>query len=291
MNAPVVLFYYNRPDKLQIILDQLKKVSFSKIYSFCDGPKNKKDKINVDICRGLIQKYFPLGYHTYYDENIGYNYRLINDLKSVFKYEQEGIILEDDTFFDEQFFDASNFILNKYKNDKNIFCFKGYNNLIDINEDAYIHTKLFSPPWGWACWKRSIDNIINFSNYESIFVRASLEKIKRQCRNAVFLKHLDDCKVVRYSSWDNHLFLTVLLKNYNIIMPGKNLIKNIGYGHDATGSINSQIKYANNEIIKGFKFDTDTIKDYNFLNEDNFADVVVSHETKVNGIPIRLLPL
>jgi len=288
---PVVFFYYNRPDKLLKVLEQAAKFNFPKIYSFCDGPKNKEDEKKVIKCRELMSSFYPLGVHKHYKKNEGYLFRFINDLKEVFKYEEKAIIIEDDVFFDEQFIFASDFILNEFKDDKSIFCFKGYNNLIDISEDTYIKTKLFLPPWGWACWKRSIESIIDFSDYNKVLIKAGLEKIKKKCINKTFIQYIDDCKDVKSFTWDNHLFLTILLKNLNILMPGKNLITNIGYGIDSAGAWNTTIKYSNNKIEQGFDYQTKKIKDLNYLNEDNFADVIITHETRINGIPARFVPL
>jgi hypothetical protein len=61
--APIVLFSFNRPDKLKKLFNSLKKNKLSKktiIYIFQDNYKNAKDKKNVKKCIRLINsiKYF-----------------------------------------------------------------------------------------------------------------------------------------------------------------------------------------------------------------------------------------
>ena len=46
---PIVIFSYNRPTHLENLLISLKNnsdISDHKIFLFCDGPKNEKDKEN-----------------------------------------------------------------------------------------------------------------------------------------------------------------------------------------------------------------------------------------------------
>ena len=50
------MILYNRPKSLNILLNNIKKYNFNKIYFISDGPKNNKDIKLVNECRKIIKK-------------------------------------------------------------------------------------------------------------------------------------------------------------------------------------------------------------------------------------------
>ena len=59
MSAPIVIFSYNRPKHLNNLIDSLiknKETKLSKIYFFCDGPKNQYDIKKIYQIKKLIEK-------------------------------------------------------------------------------------------------------------------------------------------------------------------------------------------------------------------------------------------
>jgi len=285
MNTSAIIFHYNRPSKIYLILEQLKKSTpLYKYYFFSDGPATEADKPKVRKCRELVRKYFPNAVFKEYDTNQTYRYHFIDDIKNVFQYQEAAIILEDDCFFDNTFIDTSLHILNNYKDDKSIFCFKGYNNLIDVNEDCYLKTNLFLPPWGWATWKRSINSLIDFRK-KNLFNVLLLKKLEKQAKNDTIKNYYKECEtLIKYFTWDNHVNLTIQVTKQYVLLPGKNLIKNIGYDNEATGTFPAPgvLKYSNNKIYNDFNYKTTIIKDMNSINESNLAEIMLDHKYALN---------
>ena len=59
MKSPIVIFSYSRPYHLSNLIDTLKKNKVSKkskIFFFCDGPKNNYDKIQIRKIKNLLIK-------------------------------------------------------------------------------------------------------------------------------------------------------------------------------------------------------------------------------------------
>ena len=52
-NIPVLLLIYNRPKYTKKIIDNLRKIKPKKLFIFCDGPKNIKDK---NLCEDTIKR-------------------------------------------------------------------------------------------------------------------------------------------------------------------------------------------------------------------------------------------
>jgi hypothetical protein len=280
MNTAAIIFHYNRPSKIKLILEQLKNTTpLHRYYFFSDGPRSEEDNQKIIKCRKLVNDYFPHSYQKNYKTNQTYKYHFIDDIKEVFEFEESAIIIEDDCFFENDFINSSLYVLNKYKNDKSIFCYKGYNNLIDINDNCYIKTNLFLPPWGWSTWKRSIDLLIDF-RIKNISNLIRFKKLKDNTHNLIIRKYLNECEEsIRDFSWDNHINLTIRLYNLYVLMPGKNLIKNIGYDDEATATkpLPSIIKYTS-EIKNNFNYKTDLLKDMSFLNDSNITEIITLHE-------------
>ena len=53
-DIPVVIIFYNRPDKLKKLFIELKKIKPQKLFLISDGPKNIEDQINVFKSRNII---------------------------------------------------------------------------------------------------------------------------------------------------------------------------------------------------------------------------------------------
>ena len=59
MSSPIIIFSYNRPKHLNDLIDSLienKEAKLSKIYFFCDGPKNQYDIKKIDEIKKLLKK-------------------------------------------------------------------------------------------------------------------------------------------------------------------------------------------------------------------------------------------
>ena len=59
MDAPIIIFSYNRPKHLNNLLDSLienRPSKLSKIFLFCDGPKNKYDQKKIKEIKKLLKK-------------------------------------------------------------------------------------------------------------------------------------------------------------------------------------------------------------------------------------------
>jgi glycosyltransferase involved in cell wall biosynthesis len=57
---PIIIFCYNRPHYLEKLLKSLKETKdFQKhrCYVFCDGPKNKNDKLQISSISKILSKF------------------------------------------------------------------------------------------------------------------------------------------------------------------------------------------------------------------------------------------
>ena len=66
---PIIIFCYNRHDLLFKLIESLKKninIYKHKLYVFCDGPKNKKDIIDIKKITKILNNFNYIKKKKYY---------------------------------------------------------------------------------------------------------------------------------------------------------------------------------------------------------------------------------
>jgi len=145
------------------------------------------------------------------------------------------VILEDDCLPSPQFFQFVSILLKKYKNSNRVALISGAKfNELEF-KTSYIFSN-FAHVWGWATWRNEWENYsLNVErweyfkkteNFKNIIIGKSQINFWDQVFNKIKNNKLD--------TWDYQLNLMLWLNNRVSIIPTKNLIKNIGFGLDAT---------------------------------------------------------
>tara|TARA_A100001015_G_scaffold177580_1_gene197476 strand:+ start:50 stop:1030 length:981 start_codon:yes stop_codon:yes gene_type:complete len=241
MKTPVLIIVYTRPETTIHVVNALRQIKAESIYIYQGIPNTKKksqdfqnyikvSKIIQNInwkCRVKLKK--QKGVDSYHAWKLA--------VKWFFKNEKEGIILEDDIVPNNSFFIFCSKLLKKYRHDRRIaqICGTSFLNQKKISNESYIFSN-YSLGWGWATWRRSI---IDFD-----------EKMKdwpKMKKNKTLLKIINDKKFMYYWSkvfdnqykniskaWDERWLYSNWKNNKLSIIPKKHLVKNIGFGENAT---------------------------------------------------------
>lgn len=230
----IVFFIYNRPETTEIVFSKIREYQPNKIYIFSDGPKNEDDKLNVERARNHIQIDWACeSVITYHTKNFGCSASIINGLNKVFNEVEDAIILEDDCNPDFTFFEYCHKLLDFYKEDSEVLHISGFNPLaeVDIN-NSYFFSKFILPPWGWATWKRAWKNFnSNLDTWQKI------KTITYQNINQEYFKDWTDMfENIRLNktTWDVPWNVDIWKYKGLGIIPKKSLVKNIGFGYQAT---------------------------------------------------------
>jgi hypothetical protein len=249
---PVLLLTFKRPDTTRQVIEAIKFYQPQRMYIASDGPRLHKpeEQEKVNLTRQLILQSikWPCEIQTLFQENnLGCRVAVSTAIDWFFENEEEGIILEDDCVPDPDFFGYVENCLDKYRNDDSIMSVSGHNFDFDQHIPFTISTDYilsrYHHCWGWATWKRAWhcydrdminwpklkdsswlltigDNNFYFKHYwNNIFERA-------------YQKNID--------SWAYRWLFSCWANNGLSILPSKSLIKNIGFGNDATHTITNQ---------------------------------------------------
>ena len=244
MSSPILIMGFNRPEKLsQCLSAAIRHGEGRKIYIAIDGARegNTEDLSKALQCiavvddyqtsrQGIISKYSAV--------NKGCKDGPIVAITWFFEQEQEGIILEDDCIASADFFPYCDDLLDRYRNDPQIWIVAGDNSAQLKFNHEYSYT--FAPEpliWGWATWSDRWSRYdAEMKGWKEIRATSLAEKIFRdreqyETRSEVF-DRVADGKLS--TCWDYQLSSTVRIHRGLCIIPRHNLVSNIGFGEDAT---------------------------------------------------------
>ena len=254
--APVLLIFFNRPKTLSKIFEQVKKAKPKILLLYQDGPRaGKSEEDKIKECREIVNNvdWECTVYKYYQEKNIGCDPSEYIAQKWAFSIVDKCIILEDDDLPSLSFFTYCTLLLDKYEFSNEISIISGMNHeeQTKISED-YLFTKNCSI-WGWATWKRVVDNWD--TNYTE-FLELGRKKFSKKYSKCFPMKILCDAIENHIKSKKEHyesiLIYNSLVNNQLTIVPRLNLIVNIGNNPEGGTHSSTSIDYLPKRIQKLF---------------------------------------
>lgn len=245
IDIPVLLIFFNRPDHIRQVFEQVKLARPSKLYLYQDGARlNRLDDVkNVEKCRAVLCDeqidWECEVYRLYQTENYGCDPSEFIAQKWMFESEEYGIVLEDDDIPSQSFFPFCKELLERYKDDDRINIICGMNNtgVSEHLKESYLFTQKGSI-WGWASWRRVIDTWDG--KYEWMDNQTKREIIKKNMGDKHFnewIKIVERHKKSGREHYESILAASLFLYNRLNIVPKYNMITNIGLSQESTHSV------------------------------------------------------
>jgi len=242
LNTAILFLVFNRLATTQQVFEAIREVKPPRLYIAADGARESipGEAEKVMVVRDFILKNINWKCEIktlFRDENLGCKYAVSGAIDWFFEQEEMGVILEDDCLPSQSFFWFCEEMLVRYKDDMRIGQVSGFNPVVEVdaNGDSYLFSK-FGPIWGWASWRRAWKSYdvemsswptVKDSNIINDIVDSKLEK---EWRTSIFSKVYNN----EIDTWDYQWAYAKLINSFLTISPAKNLIKNIGFGEDAT---------------------------------------------------------
>ena len=252
LETPVALIIFNRPTQTAQVLEAISRARPKVLLVIGDGPRQhisgEADK--VFECRELLERIdWPCQVLTNFSEiNLGCRDRVSSGISWVFSKVEEAIILEDDCLPSGDFFKFTSELLERYRADERVGSISGSNpNAVSLaSSESYFYSN-FPAIWGWATWARVWNkydaSIPGWPNMERLGILAQVLTTKRAID--FWKSALDDVYSGKIDTWDYQLALLHWTEGYFSIVPSKNLVSNIGFGPEATHTLNQTSVYAN----------------------------------------------
>jgi len=211
-----------------------------------DAPREDRPE-EAELCRRtreiVADVDWPCEVHTCFaDRNMGCKRRIASGLDWVFSEVEEAIILEDDTLPDHSFFPFCTELLERFRHDERVHMIRGTNFLNGkrVTSASYYFSRFYNI-WGWASWARAWRHYdVEMREWPRLRDTDWLEsKLPRAGMAPLVRYFLDETHAGRIDTWDYQWMLCGWLNDALAITPESNLVRNIGFGAEATHTVGS----------------------------------------------------
>jgi hypothetical protein len=263
--APIVLFAFNRPNHLKIILSSLSKnpeFYSSPLFIYCDGIKYLRDSVNVSNTIAIANEFpHPNKKVIRSDINLGLAKSIIFGVTQVINIYGQAIVLEDDLEVEVSFLKFLNEALSIYKNNPNVMQISAYMFPIPefITRSEVIFLNNISS-WGWATWSHAWKKFDpNAYGWELLITNKELRRNFDVSGSYSYSDMLIRQIKGEIDSWAILWNWSVFRNSGLIVYPPVSLVKNNGF--DGSGTHCDRIIFNNIKIKdknKSFKFTKET---------------------------------
>ncbi len=251
LETPIAFCIFNRPALTRKVFEAIAVAKPRRLLVIGDGARaNRPGELElVDQTReiiGLVNWDCDVQVN-YASQNMGCKQRISSGLDWAFQQSDELIILEDDCLPDPSFFSYCDELLERYRDDDRIMMISGDNFQPQPRTNNSYYFSRWAHIWGWASWRRAWEHFdMEISTWPRAKAEHSLRSAfssEREYRNwepildRQFAGEIDTWDFPwQYACWANHGLS---------IIPEQNLISNIGFGGDATHTVDPESHLAN----------------------------------------------
>jgi GT2 family glycosyltransferase len=240
MKTAVVIIVFNRPDVTARVMERIREARPATLFVIADGARKNREgeAAKCQEVRSLVEAMvdWPCGLVKIYSEaNLGCGRRVASGLNEVFRLVEEAIILEDDCLPDPTFFRYCEELLERYRDNERVGHIAGCTFLPEgVVTDSYFFSR-YPHSWGWATWRRAW---VRF-DYDMQAWRNEREKSwrigpRKWMEKRAWKRHFDHTLRAELDTWDYQWTSACWTRGVWSIIPGRNLVSNLGYGPDAT---------------------------------------------------------
>lgn len=246
VDVAVLLLFFTREEQTVRTFEQIRKARPARLYLYQDGPRlgRKDDVENIAKCRKAVEDMidWECDVNKFYQEsNFGCDPSEYISQKWMFTTEEKGIVIEDDDVMSVSFFRYCKELLDKYEYDTRINMICGMNHLGIYEECPYDY--FFSHGggaiWGWASWRRVIDQwdseyMFMCNKYVMSLLRENLDS--KDCFDSI----ISTCKKHKATGREHYetiLGMNAYLNSTFNIIPKKNMTCNIGIAAESTHAV------------------------------------------------------
>ncbi|HMC97148.1 MAG TPA: hypothetical protein VKG92_05830 [Flavobacteriales bacterium] len=247
LQVPVLFIAFNRHDAASRVLEAIRQARPPRLYFACDGPRNEAERVKCEKVRSLANEVdWPCEVFTKFSEvNLGVRMGEATAMTWFWENEEMGIVLEDDTYPARSFFPYCQELLQRYKDDERIWAIMG-TNLAERGpahgEGSYqFSTHGYGAYWGWAGWRRVWRLYdVEMKDWPGLRDSGVIDGhfLSRAERNEVH-KLFEHTWNGNIRSWDYQFDMGRITNHAVNIIPGVNLIRNIGFGAEGTHTTNA----------------------------------------------------
>ena len=236
VQTPVLFETFARVEYARQVFDALKANKPKKLYFYSNkARKDRPEEIrrNEEIRSWVKEVDWDCELHTFFREEYTDIYTSLKGaLDWVFSSEPEAIVLEDDCVPTPAFFSFCDQMIEKYRDNKKVWCISGDNFLGYKPKDADYFFSQYHFMWGWASWsdrwKQITWDTLDIETFYERKIAYDLYKTKWQARNRnkeiVYFKQ----KVENTKCWDYAFGFIIDMNKGVTVHPNEHLVTSVG---------------------------------------------------------------
>ena len=244
IGTPVLLIVYNRPDLARQSLAAIAKIKPKILLVAADGPRSVSEFDECAKTRDITSRVtWECDVRTNFsDENLECGIRVHTAVDWALEQFEDVIVLEDDCIAEPSFFRFCEELLEYYRHDERVAHIGGFNfqETRPVGKHSYYFSKYTIASGGWATWRRAWKYYDWKVEQWPQLKEAGLvecwcdDPLERQSWTSTFDRMHRGAPDV----WDYQWNLACWAQNSLAILPSVHLLKNIGFGPDATHTKN-----------------------------------------------------
>lgn len=227
--VPCAVFAFNRPDKLQLILEALRTQNIDRLILFVDGPRNDADVGLVEQCKAIAKEVNWVDKELHFAERNRGLPALSDNMSMVLNSYSSAVFVEDDCLPMPGFYSFMRRALDHYESEKKVFSIGGYQAIPEKFFRDYSYSLVSSARfmcWGWATWQDRWKSIApHLPRYLELF--GGWEKVPTIAGEDI-PQMVRACEEGREKSWDINVAVCMLWLGQVQLLPTKGLVRNIG---------------------------------------------------------------
>lgn len=234
MDISILILFFNRPELLSKVFDEVRKARPAHLFLYQDGPRGERDLPGIEACRKVVENIdWPCEVHRMYQEkNFGCDPSEFICQRWAFSMVDKCIVLEDDDVPTQSFFRYCQEMLDRYADDERIGMIQGCNfeeRTDDVPSSSYFFTSNFCVS-GWASWARVVNNWDeHYSWLDSPEAVSRIEAlVKERKLRPDFLPMARAHKASGKAHYETIYYAHMLLNSQLSVIPCLNLVNNIG---------------------------------------------------------------
>jgi hypothetical protein len=242
---------FNRPDTTAQVFAAIKQVRPERLFFAVDGARadrtgEAEQVLAVQQVQHVVD--WPCEVRTLFRErNLGCKIAVSEAITWFFDSVESGIVLEDDCVARPSFFEFAAQLLERYRDDERIWMISGDNFQLGRQRTQYsYYASRFTHIWGWASWRRAwclYDHAM--SQWPTLRESGWLEKYLGDKDAARYWTQIFDATHgERNSSWAYRWTYSAWVNDALTLIPAVNLVSNIGFGEQATHTLNRKNPFA-----------------------------------------------
>jgi hypothetical protein len=252
MNTAILFLIFNRPKETRKVFEEIRKSKPPRLYVAGDGPREGRDgeKERVEMAREIATKVDWLCElkTLFREKNLGCGEGCSDAITWFFKYEEQGIILEDDCLPHQDFFNYCETLLNYYREEQRVSMITGQNfQAGQMRGEGSYYFSRYNHLWGWASWRRAWKHYnINMSFWPTWKLSADWrKKFPDFFERKYWERNFDRMFAKQIDTWDYPWDASIWRSGGLTAVPNINLVSNIGFGPDATHTVSVNDPLAN----------------------------------------------